>query len=266
MRLELVQRVPDDAQLQNDLAQGRYNLGLFQRRAGNFAGALASYRDALESYEKAVELEPNSIDFRRELAVTQRVVADLLLETGATNGASETYETARQAAERLARANPLVTQLQADVAPIYVGIARLQSDTAPAASLDLLQRAQALLNQVVVDDPDVVRYRLDLAVCRLHLGMLHQRAGDWEQATADLQDALSLFAALVEEDAGAVEAHTGLVSAYLSLALVQRDAGESTEAARSLQAAAEALKAVPEAWLETSRMQDLRAQVAIYRD
>lgn len=259
-RSRLVAAQPDNAQFRSDQAQGLYNLGLLKRQFGDEPGALQSYRAALDAYRAAVERDAVVIDYRREGAVTGRVIGDLLLQAGDSDAARDAYQEALATAEQLARENPLVLELQADVAAVDIGLGRLLLSADPAAARRHLERALLILAPLVERDETIVRYRLNLAICRLHLGMLLLREGDSEAARATLSQAAEEFDHLAADQVELHEVGPGRAACYVHLAMALRNMGLQEEAREALDRARENLAADEAAsdW----QLRELRATLA----
>ncbi|HKD36643.1 MAG TPA: serine/threonine-protein kinase, partial [Pirellulales bacterium] len=179
---------PEADRYRRDLAEGDYNFGVLLNQLNEYGPAAESLHRAVENFQDLDKRGANRIETRSKLAQAERVAADAERSSGNPKAALADYEQARRWAEPLARGNPLITQLQADVAAIAMGLgqAKWQSND-PAEAVNQFKRARGILEQAAADDPTATRYRLDLVNCLNAIAELDQSTGK----LADARDALS---------------------------------------------------------------------------
>lgn len=221
----------DAARYRRDLAEGRYNFGVSLRDAKDLKGALESFHRAANEFQELTKQEPKNIETRRNAAIVERVSADAEANLGDTAAAATDYEDARQIAEPLARSNPLLTPLQADVAAIALGLGKLKLQSKDSAdALNQFNRARAILEQAAADDPSVVRYRVDLSSCLSLIGTIHESAGRLAEAREAFSAARGVREQLVSEMPDNLDYQHNLGMVLDELALLMWNADQKPEA------------------------------------
>jgi serine/threonine-protein kinase len=186
----------DADRYRRDLAEGDYNFGALLNQLNDFRSAADSLHRAVNGFQDLDKRDASRIEIRSKLAGAERVAADAERSAGDSPAALADYEQARKWAEPLARGNPLMTQLQADVAAIAIGLGEaklLARDSGEA--LNQFKRARGILEQLAADDPTLTRYRLDLVNCLNLIAETEQGTG----RLADARDALSAARGIAQQ-------------------------------------------------------------------
>jgi serine/threonine protein kinase/tetratricopeptide (TPR) repeat protein len=138
--------------------------------AGDTAGSLAAYRQALRIAEGLMEGDPANVQFRRDVAVCLQKVGNQLLGSGDLVAAEEIFARAVTLADALAASDPHNTGYRHDQAvyrhkqaeAILATGRRDRSDVRAAGPL--LDRARALLDELVAQDPEMETALRSLAI------------------------------------------------------------------------------------------------------
>ncbi|HEY2148366.1 MAG TPA: tetratricopeptide repeat protein, partial [Pirellulales bacterium] len=221
----------DADRYRRDLAEGDYNFGVLLNQLNDFRSAAESLHRAVENFKDLDKRGVNRIEIRSKLAGAERVAADAERSAGNSSAALADYEQARRWAEPLARGNPLMTQLQADVAAIAIGVGQaklLANDSAEV--LNQFKRARGILEQLASDDSSVTRYRFDLANCLNLIAETEQRSGQFADARNTLSAARGVAQQLLIELPDNPDAHRWFGKALDGLSVIMWKDGQKAEA------------------------------------
>ena len=198
-------RVEEDQQanpkLRSDLGKGYYLLAVASKDKGDLVDAEKNFLDAIDIFAALSKESPNQMNFRRDLAVCQRMVGDLKAQSDQTEEAIEYYQTAQNALEDLRLRNPDVLEYASNLAGVYMNLG-LQLERQTQAEPALLYREQAveLLRELSEEAATVPSYRLDLGIALRAAGNLMAEAGRLQAARTRLQESKTALAKLVSDD------------------------------------------------------------------
>ncbi len=199
IRSKLVEENPDQPEFSRDLAQGYYNQGVYWRNSGHLAAALEPLDRAAAIFEKLIPQSTaanslQSIDVETKLVQSLRGAGEVAVGLQKWPDALAFYDRARQIAEPLARRNPFLVEMQAEVAASYtgIGICKMQAG-ATAEALDQYQRARDIRRQLVDNDPDSTRYRIDLATTLMKLAAVERILNHPVEAAANARERRKLW-------------------------------------------------------------------------
>jgi serine/threonine protein kinase/tetratricopeptide (TPR) repeat protein len=161
-------------------------------RVGLLAQALEKQRESLRWYEEGGSAD--NLDSRREMAVARMKFGETRLMTGDTAGAAESFRSARDAIELLARNDPANTMAQLDLAGVDYEDGRTLAATgdyrgAIAALTRALRRFEAA-GSGARSSGDVPH---DLSVVHIWLGDVRTRQKDFAGALESYRHAASLL-------------------------------------------------------------------------
>ena len=115
-------------------------------------------------------------------------------ETGRPSEALAAWEKARAIQQKLADANPNVTQFQSDLARIHNNIGRRFSQTGkPAEALAALEKGRAIRQALADANPRVTLFQRDLAISLSGIGELRQAEGHAAEAAEAYRKALAIL-------------------------------------------------------------------------
>ena len=115
-------------------------------------------------------------------------------ETGDLARALASLQQARTILQRLADANPAVTQFAADLAQSHQVIGSIQNKTGDsAAALASLERARAILQKLSLANPTVTVFQSRLAMSYSYLGQASQQSGRLADAATEFRRAITIM-------------------------------------------------------------------------
>ena len=96
--------------------------------------------------------------------------------------------------QRLADANPAVTQFEGDLAQTHQVIGGMQDQIGDsAAGIASLERARTILQKLSTANPTVTVFQTRLAMSHSYLGQARQRSGRIEEAAAEFNRAVAIM-------------------------------------------------------------------------
>jgi tetratricopeptide (TPR) repeat protein len=197
----LTARAPGDLQRLRFLGYAHSHLGNLQRWTGELDGALAHFRDDLAIAERLATHAPDDLALADELALRLNKVADLLLVRGERGQAKLLLERERAlVAALLSRdpAHPPWRLAQARCELTFAALLEAQGAIAPA--LARAHAATVILQELVLQNPDVQSIAVWSPYAWWRLGRLQARAGNEEQARAAWQQGLAQSAVLARHN------------------------------------------------------------------
>ncbi|TWT72745.1 Serine/threonine-protein kinase PknD [Posidoniimonas polymericola] len=233
IRQRLAEQQPDSAERARELASSVMNVGLLFASHGDQQEALERLRHAQAiRLAHADDDSPNAL-LMRDMGMGALNTGLVLLQIQQPDEAADAL---RDAIARFEAAN---TAAPADITNVSrlatcrrvladIHAARNETD----AAITEYRAAAELMTSLVIRNPEVTAYQLDLAGVRMNLGMLLTGVGQPEQALDELHSAIELLDVPPEEsptprqrrDLGAAQREAG----RLQLELGDRDAGLAT--------------------------------------
>jgi tetratricopeptide (TPR) repeat protein len=191
---------PENVKLRRDLAKGYYSLAQFDGILNNHAAAEADFKRAIELLERLCAEEPHDLDQRKLLAVSYRLLGDLLslVSEDRTADRRKYYEQALARLDPLAEQNPDVVDYQTERAATLLNLFDAESVAGnSAAARSAIERARDVYWRLVEKFPDRPRHKRDLAVALRELAREQLNEGD-QKASENLAKATSLLSELVD--------------------------------------------------------------------
>lgn len=180
-------------------ANARMNLGLVERKRGNFDQARTLYVEAQDQRRKTLPGNPQDRAMRRDLAKGFYNLANLAIDHNDEAALRENIDEAIKRYEELLTENPrdlddqyllsLCYRLRAD---LFAALAQRDSQFMPAA-IDDYSKASRIVQKLKDLNPSVTRYHEELIHLLINLGQLFAQQQESEQARAQFQRALSLL-------------------------------------------------------------------------
>jgi eukaryotic-like serine/threonine-protein kinase len=163
LRRELAAATGADVEARLEVAKGLGTVGGLLSVTGDLAGALAAHEEQRD-LAAALEAEMPGDAVRAQLAAGHNGTGRVLSQTGKPAAALAAYERARNIRQKLAEANPSVTQFQQDLGRIHYNIGVLLYDTGKLAeALAADERARDIRQKLAEANPSVTRFQQDLA-------------------------------------------------------------------------------------------------------
>jgi tetratricopeptide (TPR) repeat protein len=241
----LTRALPKVARFQSDRAIVCNDLGNLLKDLGQPAEALRVHQQALAIREAAASAFPHGARYQNELAKSYVNVGSLLADTQRQAEALQSYEKAREIDERAVAERPVRLEFDSDLGNSFNTLARIQADLSmdyqsighllsnmnqPVESARNFEKAESIMEQVVVENPEADDYRTLLASIEVHLGFRHVTVREYGAALNRYQKARGLLERSVQRSPSVVEYQSDLVWCYISIGLALREARRAAEA------------------------------------
>jgi tetratricopeptide (TPR) repeat protein len=223
---EFTKQRSDDLTLQADLGAAYF-------RVGKITFELGATEEPIGAYEQAVDIRKNLVaasadDALNDLAETYRELERALRRDGKFEEALVASRQAIEIWKKLAAEHPTVPAYKHGLAASYYFASHSNLDV--TETLPSCEKAVAISESLVAENPDVLDYQLCLANSVNRLGSLQKAAGNLDDALASCQRALGIR----ERLADACPENSGyrylLGGSYHNLASLKEAAGRRDEA------------------------------------
>jgi non-specific serine/threonine protein kinase/serine/threonine-protein kinase len=219
IREALADANPRNAEEQYALAESHRLLAFLLADAGDLADALDHTRRAQTITEQLTKDNPSDEKIAQEMADAYKLMGDVeggngpSANLGDVESALQSYEKALAIVERLVKAHPTDSALQAAMARIVIrtGDDLLKSGKRP----DALRRYESALGifHSLSASPDSM-YSREIAVTNFRLGDAHAMDGDWMEALAAYRRSLERVQAAAASDPDDALARADLAESY----------------------------------------------------
>ena len=119
-------------------------IGKIYQAKGDTGAALKLYQDSLLIRKKLVELDPNQVEWQRDLSVSYERIGKIYQAKGDTGAALKLYQDSLLIAQKLVELDPTNVQWQTDVAVSYVKLSQVEPNKKQQYLQDALQILQGL--------------------------------------------------------------------------------------------------------------------------
>jgi serine/threonine protein kinase len=218
--------------LSSETAESKLELSILQRRYAKALAVSGKLAESLENYQKAITilnglmaLNPNEIDYQRELGLTKTNFGDALVESGNLNDAL--------AADRSAYAllKPLVIPTDAQSLRLantaYTRISKVLALTGDhQGSLEIELNALKVDQDLAKADPSNAIARRDVYVDYLKIARQQSALGDFKQALVNQHRFLELCEAEIALNPNSAEMQNDLAVGYLRFGEIQEKSGD----------------------------------------
>ena len=186
---------------------------------GDHQGALENLERSGEVFRKAMQAHPTNAVFRRNAAVIDTNVADVLTVLGRTDAALERQRRAQQTFEALATADPANVFALNDVAISEFKMGEmLMARGRMAEALRGFEAALAIHQKLVAEDPENERFKQEIASDFGGLALAQAKAGDRAAALSSHGNAINLSRELAKSNPGNVELEIAVALALIGRA------------------------------------------------
>ncbi len=225
-----------NAELQNELAQGYYNLG--EMPDLNLAEIERNHQKGIAIYKSLLEREPENSQYRVRLAHGFSRLANVQKMRGDIAGALDYSGQASRSLEAVVADAPTTPKFQLDLFTSYYETAVLLDFTGDArAGLETGRRAFAIGENLARLDPNNKDYREAATNSRMTIAASLMSLGDYENALAHVSAARAEVAARYAEQPENVIHRYGMWATNRRLGVILAAAGEPAAALESLQTA-----------------------------
>ncbi|MCA9211627.1 MAG: protein kinase [Planctomycetales bacterium] len=190
----------DSLRIERDYAMGCYNLGVLESFAGNPADGKAHLQEALKRFADLVKREPDDLSHQYYFATSHRVLGELMLVEGDATAADQAYQTARRTIQKLADENSSVLEYQVSLAELNMSLGELQAEQElNQEAARWFQQAIDVLKPLVESNPEVPRFRCNLAVALREFAVSCAITNDEHNAWKTLREAERILTELTSE-------------------------------------------------------------------
>ena len=176
-------------------------LGQLEFRTGHLATARTELEQARAYLERLLHVRPGDVIFRMHLVHCLGLLADVEIESGSTAPALNLARRAVSEAEEILRINPKYHPASQGLADQLLRDAEISWDIGESdRALANLDRAEAILRQLVASHPELTNYRSDLATTiRVHVRMDSEIGRD-RDGEPRLREAMALTESVLRDD------------------------------------------------------------------
>jgi serine/threonine-protein kinase len=231
---QLAQQHQDDPEIQADVADAHFRLGVLTDQVGSRQEARQHYEQARQGFERLLESDFDLDQARDRLARACFHLGIVEAALGDLAGGLRSHQRALDLRRQLAGASQ-EPALQVDVAQTYASIANLQArqDLAPQA-LASYRQALAIQEKVVRDHPRP-KWRSMLGTIWSNLGaLLKDQPGQVQAAQDAYEKALAIRKELLATNPKAADYLSDLASVWNNLGVLHMKTGKTAEALRAL--------------------------------
>jgi tetratricopeptide (TPR) repeat protein len=197
----LTEAVPNNLQLQESRAAMLTEFGDTYRTQGNLAAALKSHQGSLAIRQRLVGIEPQNVDWRRDLGVAYEKVGHAQLDQGELPAALESYQASLQVLEELAKLDPgnASWQRELSVTNDRIGDLLVAEDNLPAA-LNRFDTSLSIMTHLTTLDPQNAGWKRELGWTQIKQGDLLRKQSKNQEALTRYRNALEIFEHLDQSD------------------------------------------------------------------
>lgn len=188
LRESLIAEYPDNLRLRRDFGLGCYSFAQLklapeELTEEQWRSARQDLENSVAAFQHVAQQDPKDQSIRLRLAVSHRVLADVLRHKQMLQEARLENDRAQSVIEPLARANPDVTVYQVTLAELYTDRGWLEKDIGNhGEAIDLFERAVAFFEPFVDQNSGSPEYRHELAVSMQAAAECEFALGDTEAA------------------------------------------------------------------------------------
>jgi serine/threonine protein kinase len=228
----------NDPTIQRDLIHGYIKMGdiqgnLYEANVGEFSGAEQSDRKAVAIAQALVKSHPDDPDSRRELALANKKLADVLALTGNGKDALEGYGKARQIYEQLLKEQPSSKEDLQNLMLVWdkIGSTQHQVMGDEVGALQSYRRSLELAQALYAIEP---KARDFVAIASQLVALFRARTGDTAGAEDTIREAIHTYEAESPASKRSAKAWRNIAKAFKNLADVQQITGKLPESLESV--------------------------------
>ena len=193
-------RAGKDSQLQMELRDAYFRLGMINGLVGSIDEALDSYRAALKINQELVDKHPQDGEASFKLARCHRAIGDNLSESGAMNEAMASYQKAITTLNTLREANPTNPMVLDELQTVYNNGGGIKSDEGDATgALEWYAKSLLITEQLVRLEDQDGEHRNSHAATLHNLALLQHESGDQKNAVEQFQSAIDIREKLITQ-------------------------------------------------------------------
>jgi serine/threonine-protein kinase len=226
-----------DVETRLDVARSLQMVGRLLYETRDFAGALAADEEA-RNLSAALEAESPTDAVRAVLATSLHNIGLLLSRTWKPADGLQEYQKALAIRQKVADANPAVTEVQRDLARSHnmVGLSLFWMEQ-PAEALKEYQQALAIQQKVADANPAGTQFQSDLARSHHNIGDVLFKTGKPAKALADLHKALAIQQKVADANPAVTAFQSDLAWSHGKIGEFLSEMGKPAEALKGFQQA-----------------------------
>ena len=233
LRRELAAAAGADVETRLDVARSLRMVGLLLDATGDKAGALAAWEEQRELSERLAAEDPSDA-VRAVLALSHNNIAQLQWESGKPVEALASDEKALAIQQKLAGANPSVTDFQRELASSHQNIgAELSATGKPAEALASYEKALAIRQKLADANPSVTQFQYDLAGCHNAITWQLSQTGKPAETLASAEKALAILQRLSKANPSVTQFQRQLAYSHCAIGWHLSQTGKPAEALAS---------------------------------
>jgi eukaryotic-like serine/threonine-protein kinase len=233
----LVRLLPNNAEVESDLAQIDQKLGMIAEGQANLAEADRNYQEALAIRSKLLKEAPNQPERLHGLFLITEKIGFLAAEKGDAGGAEDLYRKAIDLGEQSISQNLAIERsIREDLSLVYLRLC--QVSLAKGDFKDALHGAQKSLDirrELVSQNPNNTVYERDLGITLEKIGEILSQQGNWNEAMNKFQECLAIREKLAAQDPKNMHWQEDLALSYEDLGRVLQSRGQIEKAVANFQ-------------------------------
>ena len=247
----LAAELPDNSQVQLQLAQSIAYVGLVRWQQGRLVEADKAFTEAHDILERALRRDPASIDLLAELANQSTNIGRLFETAGNLDAAAEKYREVLAINQRLSALQPGKPQWRSEIGYANNNLGKLAVTRGKLLeAAKYYQTDLSIKQELSAADPKNNQTREELATALLFTAKIRNQIGDSQKALEDADAALLLLEQLVRFDPSQSSYRYMAALGKKSRAVILWDLGRPREAevsnGQSLRLLAELLRTEPD--------------------
>jgi serine/threonine-protein kinase len=230
VRRELAAEPGADVEARLEVARSLGKVGRLLRATGDNAGALAALQEQRD-VAAALAAESPTDAVRSALGHGHHYIGLVFWDTGKPAEAIQEYHKALAIRQKLADANPTVTEFQSDLAQSHnnIGFDLFQTGK-PTEGLQELQKSLAIRQKLADANPAVTQFQRDLAGSHHTIGHVLRETGKPAEALPEYQKALAIRQKLADANSAVTQFQSDLAGSHSNIGIVLRETGKPAEA------------------------------------
>jgi tetratricopeptide (TPR) repeat protein len=237
VRRELAAAPGSDVETRLDVARSLRAVAILLGDSGDMPGTRLAHEEQRD-LAAAMEAEAPTDAVRTQLAYGHNGAGWVLARTGKPAEALVEYQRALAVRQKLADANPAVTEFQKDVANSHYNIGNVLDELGrPAEGLQEYQKALAIRQKLAVANPADTALQFNLGYSHNNIGFVLLRSGKPSEALKEFQQALAIKQNLVDANTAVTEFQLSLSRGHYNIGNVLSQTGKQAEALQEYQKA-----------------------------
>jgi serine/threonine-protein kinase len=231
LRRELAAAPGAGVETRLDVARSLRAVGRLLDSTGDLAGALSAFEEQRD-LAAALEAEAPTDAVREQLAKGHNSIGLVLSETGKPAEAMQEYQKALAIRQKLADANPAVTDFQSDLAASYNNLGALLNDylSKHAEALAAFRQSLAIQQKLADANPAVTDFQSHLAWSHNNIGIVLYQTGKPAEALQENQKALAIRQKLADANPAVTQFQSDVATSHGRIGAVLSETGKPAEA------------------------------------